>query len=74
MDIFRKVKKKKKERFLVICTLAKIVELKINGDLDLWSFFLVSCLFHPSDVGCHRGHDCMVVGFITTYVISAYHY
>jgi len=22
----------------------------------------------------HRGHDCMVVGFTTTYAISAYHH
>jgi len=30
-------------------------------------------LFPLGDLG-RRGHDCMVVGFMTTYAISAYHH
>ena len=31
-------------------------------------------MFLSKDLLCHRGHDCMVVGFTTTRAISAYHH
>jgi hypothetical protein len=39
-------------------------------DICMWSFVII---LHPC-LTCHRGLDRMLVGFTTTYAISAYYY
>ena len=73
--------------FELTTTMAPIFSNKILMKI-IWSFydlnlFLVDIIYFtdnnrwcikPIEHGGHCGHDCLVVGFITTYAISAYHH
>ena len=41
---------------------------------EMFKYFLFNIKLYLYYVGGRRGHDSMVVGFTTTYIISAYHH
>jgi hypothetical protein len=45
--------------------------LHLNNRTLLYPLLVVP--YFPLDIGCFRGRDRMVVGFTTTWVISAHH-
>jgi len=52
----------------------EIAELLWATMTSLLSMFSNKFYFNPTFRRCRHGHDHMVVGFTTTYAISAYHH
>ena len=66
------------DRHDIIEILLKVAFITINLTLTLIleGAYCLLCimLLYQSDIRCRRGRERMVVGFTTTYAISAYHH